>query len=69
MSTAGYPGVFPGGLTTGNERIGACGTLSAGLGYPGVFPGALTTAHMTIGAVQIAPTVAAVANSNMFFEF
>lgn len=50
---AGYPGIFPGGLTTGYKIIGAVQKqVSGAAGYPGVFPGGLTTGYTTIGAVQ-----------------
>lgn len=50
---AGYPGTFPGGLTTGYIIIGAVQKqVSGAAGYPGVFPGGLTTGYITIGAVQ-----------------
>lgn len=53
MANSGYPGQFPGGLTTGYENIGAvrkANTNSAG--FPGTFPGALTTGYRNMGAVQ-----------------
>lgn len=53
MATAGFPGAFPGGLTTGNLAIGAVQKQVTGAaGYPGVFPGGLTTGYLNIGAVQ-----------------
>lgn len=50
---AGFPGVFPGGLTIGYKIIGAVQKqVSGAAGYPGVFTGGLTTGYTTIGAVQ-----------------
>lgn len=51
--SAGYPGTFPGALTTGYRNIGGVQKQRTGTaGYPGVFPGGLTTGYETIGAVQ-----------------
>lgn len=53
MSSAGYPGSFPGGLTTGFRVIGASQKVVTGTsGYPASFPGGLTTGNYDIGAVQ-----------------
>jgi hypothetical protein len=53
MANSGYPGIFPGGLTTGYENIGAVRKANTNnAGYPGVFPAALTTGYRNIGAVQ-----------------
>lgn len=50
---SGYPGQFPGGLTTGYENIGAVRKTKTGTaGYPGIFPGGLSTGSTNIGAVQ-----------------
>ena len=64
--TAGYPGAFPAGLTTGFQNIGAVQMGAGTKGYPGVFPAGLTTGKMTIGAVQLAAASAPTANNNMF---
>lgn len=53
MSTFGYPGVFPGGLTTGFKIIGgAQKTITGAAGYPGTYPAGLTSSGMDIGAAQ-----------------
>ncbi len=69
MATAGYPGVFPGGLTTGNLSIGAVQKGTGAKGYPGVFPGGLTTGNLNTGAVQEAVPAVVTANGNMFLCF
>lgn len=48
----GWPGIFPGALTTGYQNIGAVGKNRNGLGWPGLFPGGLSTGSTNIGAVQ-----------------
>lgn len=50
--SAGYPGVFPAGLTTGYLNIGAVQLYRVSAGYPGVFPGGLSTGQLNIGAVE-----------------
>jgi hypothetical protein len=53
MTALGYPGVFPGGLTTGYTSIGAVQRQnSSALGYPGIFPGGFSTGYTNIGAAQ-----------------
>lgn len=53
MATAGYPGVMPGGLSTGNLSIGAVQKQVTGAAaFPGLFPGGLTTGYLNIGALQ-----------------
>lgn len=54
MATLGYPGTFPGALTTGYINIGGVQKqkTSTTLGYPGAFPGGLTTGYLGMGAVQ-----------------
>ena len=54
MATLGFPGTFPGGLTTGFENIGAVQKqkTNATLGFFGVAPGGLTTGYRGIGAIQ-----------------
>ena len=51
---SGFPGIFPGGLTTGYVNIGAVQKNKSGTerGFPGTFPGELTTGYLNIGAVQ-----------------
>ena len=50
---AGFPGIYPGGFTTGYKIIGAVQKqVSGAAGYPGVFPGGFTTGYKTIGGVQ-----------------
>jgi len=53
-ASAGFPGTFQGGLTTGYKNIGACQKQKSNttLGFPGVFQGGLTTCYKGIGAVQ-----------------
>ena len=64
---SGYPGVFPGGLTTGYLTIGAVQKqVASASGYPGVFPGGLTTGYLTIGAVQ--KQVASASNIPVFMN-
>lgn len=53
MSVA-FPGVFPGGLTTGYLNAGAVQKQRTSLAFPGVFPAALTTGYLNTGAVQMA---------------
>jgi hypothetical protein len=58
MATAGFPGAFQGGYTTGNLSIGAA-QLSNGssAAFPGAFQGGYTTGYLNIGAVQKAVVV------------
>ena len=58
MSGLGFPGVFPGRLTTGNMNIGAVQFGRTGKGFPGVFPAGFTTGTINIGAVQLAAVAA-----------
>lgn len=72
--SAGYPGTFPGALTTGYRNIGAVQRVKTGTaGYPGAFPGALTTGYETIGAVQKQETqqdtqIKSLLNKNKFIK-
>lgn len=53
MATFGFPGVFPGGLTTGFLSIGAIQKDNgSSFGFPGAIPGGLTLGYLNIGAVQ-----------------
>ncbi len=53
MTPLGFPGTFPGGLTTGYTTIGAVPQLRTGtLGFPGTFQASLSTGYTNIGAVQ-----------------
>lgn len=55
MTTAGFPGTFPGITTTVSDRsIGAVQKINGtARGFPGTFPGITTTVgYRTIGAVQ-----------------
>ena len=54
MATKGFPGTFPGGLSTGYLSIGAVQKNKSGTerGFPGIFPGGLTAGYLNIGAVQ-----------------
>ena len=52
MATAGFPGTFPGELTTGYLSIGAVQKQVISAGFPGTFPGELTIGYKNIGAVQ-----------------
>lgn len=65
MATAGFPGAFPGGYTTGSLSIGAVQKQVTSAGFPGAFPGGYTTGYRNIGAVQKAVTVAAGATGIM----
>lgn len=58
MPTVGFPGAFPGGLTTGNLAIGAVQKQVTSAGFPGTFPGGLTIGYRNIGAVQKAVAAA-----------
>ena len=58
MATAGFPGAFQGGLTTGYLSIGAVQRQVTSAGFPGAFQGGLTTGYQDIGAVQKAVAVA-----------
>ena len=64
MATAGFPGVFPGGTTTGYLSIGAVQKQVTSAGFPGVFPGGSTTGYRNIGAVQKEVVVAPPAASS-----
>jgi len=52
MSAVGFPGVFPGALTTGYLHIGAVQSQVVSVGFPGTFPATLTIGYLNIGAVQ-----------------
>ena len=58
MATLGFPGTFPGALTTGYLSIGAVQKQVTSAGFPGTFPGGLTVGYLNIGAVQKAVSVA-----------
>lgn len=58
MATAGFPGSFQAGTTTGYLSIGAVQKQVVSAGFPGAFPGGTTTGYLNIGAVQKAVAVA-----------
>lgn len=50
--SSGYPGIFPGSLSTGYVEIGAVQKQRTNAkGYPGTFPGGLSVGYLNIGAV------------------
>ena len=65
MASKGFPGDFPGFLTTGYANIGAVQKQKTNSrGWPGIFPGNQCTGFTNIGAVQKqASTPVASANS------
>lgn len=67
--SAGFPGAFPAGLTTGNMNIGAVQKTRTGKASLGAFPAGLTTGYMNIGAVQLAPATPGGTAANMFLVF
>ena len=59
MATAGFPGEFQGGFTTGNLSIGAVQKdITGSAGFPGAFQGGFTTGSLNVGAVQKAEAIA-----------